>query len=210
LGRNGTHQGCVDERVRAQYYDSTKHPRDDSPVWSEVSYYKKDDPMSVGGPFGRVKPVHKKYDMVESKDYPGKPSSWYPRPDTWRPDIVKIGPNRKPEKFYDMKFPGDKDLEYDREKAYREIAQKHTGNEGNFEEFWIEDRCKCGQKQEQKQPASQPAAQKSPAQRLKDALTPGGEPELPPSFPPPEGGGRPKPGRLPMPIPLPGGLPFPV
>jgi hypothetical protein len=68
-GPDGTHQGCVDERVRAQYYDSTNHPRDDSPVWSEVSYYKEDSVMSRGGIFGGSTPVHEKYDMVESREH---------------------------------------------------------------------------------------------------------------------------------------------
>ncbi|MDR1662493.1 MAG: hypothetical protein LBR95_08760, partial [Azoarcus sp.] len=72
-GPDGTHQGCVDERVRAQYYDNTNHPRDDSPVWSEVSYYKEDAVMRTGGIFGGSTPVHEKYDMVESREYPGKP-----------------------------------------------------------------------------------------------------------------------------------------
>jgi hypothetical protein len=170
-------------------------------VWSEVSYYKDDSSMSVGGMFGGSKPAYEKYDMVESKNYPGKPSSWYPRLDTWRPDIVKIGPNGKPEKFYDMKFPGDEKLDHYRREAYEEIAQKHAGSKKKFDEFHVEDRCKCGQEQEQ--PASQPAMQKSPAQRLKDALTPDGKPELPPFIPPPEGGSRPKPGQLPRPVPLP-------
>jgi hypothetical protein len=72
--------------------------------------------------------VYEKYDMVESRNYPGKPTSWYPRPDTWRLDVVKVGPNGRPEKFYDMKFPGDDPKQNEdwerRKRAYEAIAEK--------------------------------------------------------------------------------------
>jgi hypothetical protein len=107
--------------------------------------------------------VYEKYDMVESRNYPGKPTSWYPRPDTWRLDVVKVGPNGKPEKFYDMKFPGDtpgNDRNWrERKTAYEAIAEKHTGDKANYKTFVVEEECGDCQKQEQEQHQPEKAAQ---------------------------------------------------
>ena len=210
LGPGGTHQSCVDARIRAQYYDSTNHPKDDSPVWSEVSYYKDDSVMRTGGVFGGSTPVYEKNDMVESREYPGKPSSWYPRTGTWRLDVVKIGPDGEPEKFYDMKFPGDEpknDLGWEeRKRAYEAIAEKHTGDKGNYDTFVVEEECPdCGkQTQEQRQPQPEQAMQeksKSLWQQFKDWDR---LPEKPPIGP-----SKPTPPATPPILPLPG-MPIPI
>jgi len=160
-GRNNTHQGCVDEHIKANpdYYDSAKHPLDDSPVWSEVSYYKED---SFSKDTGSLE--HEQYDLVESNNYPGKPTSHYPVNDTWRLDVVKIGPDGNPEKFYDMKFPGDhfnpinnpKDKK--RKTAYEEIAAKNKEKYGTGEymTFDVMDECNRCQKQEEEETSRQP------------------------------------------------------
>ena len=126
-----TYQHCVDNVIRAQYYDETKHPRDNSPVWSEVNYYLSD----VGN--GKTK-----WKMLESETYPGKPSYYYPRYDTRRIDVIKVGPNG-PEVFYDMKF-GDDDPTFNKDKQrlmdYQKVAKD---NEGKYQTFVVEDECKC-------------------------------------------------------------------
>jgi uncharacterized Zn-binding protein involved in type VI secretion len=194
-GKNGTHQGCVDEKIKSnpQYYDSNGHPKDNSPVWSEVSFYKNDD-----SPYNNP-PSYRKYDLLESENYPGKPTSWYPRSDTWRIDVVKIGANGKPEKFYDMKFPPDDPTfskDTGRKKAYEAIAKKHTGSGGNFEVFDVADRCACGKEQEKGKEQTQ-TEQKSFTDKIKDIFR---KPEPPIDFPP---GGN-KPPTAPPAIPLPG------
>ncbi|MDR1228854.1 MAG: hypothetical protein LBK55_07535 [Azoarcus sp.] len=204
-GPSGTHQSCVDQKIRQQYYDSTNHPRDNSPVWSEVSYHKYDSVSSNTDGFGMTRKDYEKYDLVESRAYPGKPTSWYPRPNTWRLDVLKIGSDGKPEKFYDMKFPGDKtenDLNWpERKKAYENIAKKHTGDQDNYVTFDIEKKCRNCQKQEQEQPQqSTQGESKGIGERFKDILK---SPEPPPSFPPDPGSG-PKPPSLPPVLPLPG------
>ena len=167
--------------------------------------------MRVDGIFGGSKPTYEKYDMVESKNYPGKPSSWYPQPGTWRPDIVKIGPNGKPEKFYDMKFPGDKpenDPNWrERKEAYEAIAKKHTGDKGNYETFVVEKICPdCG-KQTREQPQPEQATQEE-SKNLWQEFREWDRRPAKPSFGPDGLPTKPKPPATPPILPLPGFLPI--
>jgi hypothetical protein len=177
-----------------------------------VSYYKEDAVMRTGGIFGGSTPVHEKYDMVESREYPGKPTSWYPRSGTWRLDVVKIGPNGKPEKFYDMKFPRDEpenDPKWsEREAAYKAIAKEHTHADGNYKTFIVEEECGNCRKQEQEQRQPEKATQgesESLWQQFKNwdrlpekpPIGPDGSPPKPPSTPPVL---PPLPGMPPIPI----------
>jgi len=204
-GARGTHQYCVNQKIKSNpnYYHSHGHPRDDSPVWAEVSYRKYNSDHGVGGAFGTIKWDQEQYDLVESRSYPGKPTSASIVDDSWRLDVVKIGSNGKPEKFYDMKFPTDNTSfkgEEAREKAYQAIAKKHTGSEDNYVTFVVAERCACEKKQEEKQ--TQQAPKESWFERFNR------KPEKPLDFPPDPGGGTKPPntpGGAPVPIPLPGG-----
>jgi hypothetical protein len=207
LDKGGTQQACVNRKIREQYYDSSNHPKDDSPVWAEVSYWKNDSMMLKPNTFSS-KPTHEKYDLVESQSYPGKPTSQVPVADTWRLDVVKVGPNGEPQKFYDMKFPTDnpeKDTGWKKRKdAYEAIAKKHTGSKDNFVIFDVAKRCACGKKEGQPQTQPQQEPEKSTFDKFKDLFkkTPKEEP-----FPlNPDGDGKPKPPSSPpaIPLPLPG------
>jgi hypothetical protein len=146
--------------------------------------------------------------MVESREYPGKPTSWYPRSGTWRLDVVKIGPNGKPEKFYDMKFPGDEPKEEDadwkrREAAYEAIAKKYTGDKDSYKTFVVKEECGDCQKQEQRQPEQATQGEsRSLGQQFRDW-------DRLPEKPPIGTDGSPKPPALPPILPLPG-LPIPI
>jgi len=211
-GKNGTHQSCVDENIRAQFYDETNHPKDNSPVWSEASFRKSDSTeMKPSNLFNwdKLEPLHSMYDLFESPKYPGKPAQYYPLNDTWRMDVVKIGTNGKPEKFYDMKFPGD-DVKFgndrDRLNAYRDIAEKYTGDRDNFVAFDVNKRCPCSDDSKEKEMQNVQEPQKSWSDKLKDALTPNTE-----STPFPGGEGKkPKPSVVPPILPGPMGLPIPI
>jgi hypothetical protein len=218
LSEGGTHQSCVDAQIRAKHYErpyrpdednpTAIYPRDNAPMWSEVSFYKRDvAPTSVDPHW------HSEFDMVMSRSYPDKPSHYFPRRDTWRIDVVKINKNGKPEKFYDMKFSkADMDdlmSHPDRLKAYRKIAVRYTGSEDNFVPFDVQKRCGCLQKkqeeerQKQQEPQEEPKSLiqrfmeffRSPRQRPEEQLSP--TPEYQP-FPQP----RPMPMPMPMPVPF--------
>jgi len=149
------------------------------------------------------------YDLFESPKYPGKPAQYYPLDSTWRMDVIKIGTNGKPEKFYDMKFPGD-DVKFgndeNRLEAYKNIAEKYSGKKSNFVIFDVNDRCRCddNSKEEETQNAQEP--QKSWSDKLKEALTPNTEPT---PFPGAEGK-KPKPPMIPPFLPTPMGIPIPI
>jgi hypothetical protein len=203
LDEGGTHQGCVNQKIREQHYDSAtghRYPMDDSPVWSEVSFHKNDD-------WASSPPSHRRYDVVESRAYPGKPTSAAIRNDTWRLDVVKVGPDGRLEMFYDMKF-GKDDPNFrkdpDRKRAYEAIAKKYTGSEGNFVPFVVEKECGC-MKRDEAQPQAQPQPQREPKKSLldkfKEMLRPS---ERPIDFPPDPDAPKPPTAPPVMPLPLPG------
>jgi hypothetical protein len=135
-------------------------------VWSEVSFRKNDD-----SPFNNP-PSHRRYDVVESRACPGKPTSAAVRNDTWRLDVVKVGPDGSLEMFYDMKFGNDdpkfrKDPE--RQRAHEAIAKKYTGSKGNFVPFVVKDRCGC-MKRDEAQPQTQTQPQREPKESLFDKV----------------------------------------
>jgi hypothetical protein len=160
-----------------------------------VSFRKNDD-----SPFNNP-PSHRRYDVVESRTYPGKPTSAAVRNDTWRLDVVKVGPDGRLEKFYDMKFKNDKPDKnwFDRKKAYKAIAAHHGGR---YETFVVEKKCHCP-KQDEAQPQTQP--QHEPEENLldkfKEMLRPA---EKPLDFPLDPGAPKPPPPRSPALPPLPG------
>ncbi|MDR2925970.1 MAG: hypothetical protein LBU76_08525, partial [Azoarcus sp.] len=138
----------------------------------------------------------------------GKPSSWYPRNNTWRLDVVKVGPDGRLEKFYDMKFKGDDPTfrgEEERLEAYKAIAEKYTGSKDNFVPFVVEKECACP-KQDEAQPQARPQTQREPEENLldkfKEMLKPA---EKPIDFPPDPDAPKPPPPRSPALLPpLPG------
>jgi uncharacterized Zn-binding protein involved in type VI secretion len=191
IDKGGTHQSCIDQKIRGQFYSignktGRLYPRDDSPVWSEVSFHKYDAIMLEERFFGlgRPAPVYRKYDLVESRTYPGKPTSQHIVSGTWRLDVVKIGSNGKPEKMYDMKFPGD-GIEEGRRKAYRAIAKKHTGNEENFDVFDVAKKCECMKQEKETQTQTE---RKSILEKARDIFR---KPEKPIDFPPSPGAPKP-------------------
>jgi len=205
--KGGTDQSCVNKKIREQYYDSTNHPRDDSPVWSEVSFRKYDSTSGSISGLGVRKPDYRQYDLVMSENYPGKPSSAPIVSDSWRLDVVKIGSNGKPEKFYDMKFGEDDPTfkgERNRLEAYRAIAEKHTGSTGNYVTFDVEKRCGCNKRKEETQ--TQQAPKKSWFERFNK------KPDKPINFPPGGDSGKPAPPVKPPVIlpPLPGMPPIKI
>jgi hypothetical protein len=73
------------------------------------------------------------------------PSSQYPWSMTRRLDAVQIGADGKPGKMVDMKF-GNDPMKPKARADYESIAEKHTGDPDNFEEFRVdgdEGRCTC-------------------------------------------------------------------
>ena len=131
-----THQDCLNKKIEEQCYENNEkgnlYPKSDSEVWREVPYDRGKD-----------------WDMIGSKSNPDLPTSNYIRPNSRRPDITRLGPDGKPSKIYDVKFPtdptGNGNMGKLRQEEYEEIAKKHTGSRDNFEEFNVKERCGgCG------------------------------------------------------------------
>ncbi|WP_206958114.1 DUF4150 domain-containing protein [Trinickia acidisoli] len=127
-----TYQDCVRRKIDEKYYDG-RYPKSDSPMWREVPYDRGSD-----------------WDMIGSKANPDIPSSNFIRPDSRRLDVAQVE-NGKVTKLYDMKF-GDDSLSPRAQADYEDIAQKHTGDADNFEEFRVDERCDCDDDWPPKQP----------------------------------------------------------
>lgn len=129
LGKGQTFQGCVAAKIAEECYDG-RYPKPDSNVWREVPYDRGKD-----------------WDMIGSQHDPNVPTSQYIRPDSRRPDVVwRDAATGAIKKFFDMKFPGDPSgggkMDSKRLDEYKEIADKHTGDKDNYEEFDVSERCK--------------------------------------------------------------------
>lgn len=73
----------------------------------------------------------------------GGPTSNYIRPNSRRLDIARVKDGQI-QKLYDVKFRGDT-IDDLRRKEYQKIAERHTGNKVNYDEFDIDENCNgCG------------------------------------------------------------------
>ncbi|MDR3086876.1 MAG: hypothetical protein LBU45_02860 [Azoarcus sp.] len=188
-----TYEQCLASKARDNYYDG-QYPRSDAQLWCEVPFDRGSD-----------------WDIIESRKNPGKPTSWFVRPNSRRPDFVQLGQKGEITRILEVKFPGDKPMPDDRLKDYQNITKKHTGDKDNLDQFFVDERCNCPERkrkeQEQKQKQENPEEGKSIFQKLGDALKPGKEEDpFPPELFPPSGQ-KPKPPSVP--IILPGRLPIP-
>ncbi|MBU6258842.1 MAG: DUF4150 domain-containing protein [Burkholderiales bacterium] len=147
-----TYQDCVKKQIDKKYYDG-RYPKSDSPLWREVPYSRAND-----------------WEMIGSKADTNVPTSNYIRPDSRRPDIVRMGEDGKPSKIFDMKF-GKDPLDAKAKREYEDIAQRHTGDPENFEEFRVNDRCDC----DDNEPPQNPAPVTVPAPQKKGLLDKFGE-----------------------------------
>ena len=158
LGKGQTFQGCVAKKIADECYDG-RYPKPDSDVWKEVPYDRKSD-----------------WDMIGSKSDPNVPTSNYIRPDSRRPDVVwRDAATGVIKKLFDMKFPGDPSgsgqMDPTRRREYEEIADKHTGDSDNYEEFDVEERCKgCMKPAPAPEPAKAPAPGAAPASAPEQTL----------------------------------------
>ncbi|MET0026293.1 MAG: DUF4150 domain-containing protein [Candidatus Thiodiazotropha sp.] len=140
-----TYQECIRKKIDEKYYDGPegarngRYPKPDAKMWREVSY------------------DNRTWDMIESNSNPGMPSSQYPWSMSRRLDVARIGSDGNPNKLIDMKF-GKDSMDPWAENDYRRIAEKHTGSEENFEEFRVDDRCDCGDDDDDLQPDPVPVA----------------------------------------------------
>lgn len=137
-----TYQDCVRKKIDKKYYDGG-YPKSDSPVWREISYGRKSG-----------------WDLIGSKANPDIPSSNMLWPNSRRLDVGQVE-NGKVSKLYDMKF-GDDKLSPRAQTDYEDIAEKHTGDPDNFEEFRVDERCDCDDDWPPKQPV--PVAAPAPEQ----------------------------------------------
>jgi len=160
LQKGQTYQECMRKKIDDKYYSGPanarngRYPKPDARMWREVSFDR-----------------GKGWDMIGSKSNPGLPSSQYPWPDSRRLDIGRIGADGKLSKIFDVKFPGDS-LEDEAARDYRDIAERHTGDEKNFEEFKVSDRCNCDDEAPPQHPVpvTAPEAKKSFIDKYGDAL----------------------------------------
>jgi hypothetical protein len=119
-----TYQDCVGKKIANQYYNG-RYPKPDAKMWREV-------------PFDRGS----NWTMIGSQENPSLPTSNYIRPDSRRLDVARIDGEGNMTKLYDMKF-GNDPLTPSAERDYEAIAEKHTGDEDNFEEFRVDEKCDC-------------------------------------------------------------------
>ncbi|WP_320534469.1 DUF4150 domain-containing protein [Robbsia andropogonis] len=118
-----TYQNCVREKIDEKYYDG-RHPKPDAKMWREIPYDRESG-----------------WDLIGSKANPDIPTSAYVRPDSRRLDVAEVE-NGQVKKLYDMKF-GKDELTENAQRDYRDIAERHTGDPDNFEEFRVDERCDC-------------------------------------------------------------------
>ncbi|WP_199540753.1 DUF4150 domain-containing protein [Paraburkholderia kururiensis] len=147
-----TYQDCVRKKIDKEYYKDG-YPKPDADMWREVSYDK--DGWALKG-------------SQANRNIPSSNILW---PNTRRLDVAQIE-NGRVTKLYDMKF-GNDTLTPQAERDYRKIAEQHTGDEDNFEEFRVDERCDCDDDWPPKQPApvTVPAPQqKSLLDKFGDAL----------------------------------------
>ncbi|WP_322047404.1 DUF4150 domain-containing protein [Paraburkholderia sp. J67] len=147
-----TYQECVQKKIDEEYYKDG-YPKSDAEMWREVSYEK--GSWTLKG-------------SKANSDIPSSNMLW---PNTRRLDVVRVE-DGKPTKFFDMKF-GDDSLTPEAEKAYKSIAAKYTGDEDDFDEFRIDEKCDCNDDWPPKAPVSvgAPAAeQKSLLDKFGNAL----------------------------------------
>lgn len=126
-----TFQGCLDKKIKDKYYDGD-YPKDGAPMWREVPFDRDSD-----------------WGMIGSKADPNIPTHGVIRQNSRRPDIVRRGSDAAMKKIYDVKFPtdptGNGNMKQERLEEYQKIAERHTGDPGNYEEFNVKDRFNgCG------------------------------------------------------------------
>jgi Domain of unknown function (DUF4150) len=172
-----TYQSCVNDEIRKEYYDG-RYPKKNSPFHSEM-------------PFDRGSA----WDRIDSLNNPGNPTSNFIRPNSRRLDIGIPDGKGGYKKLYDMKFRDDPPVTGQRRDDYESIGKKHAGDEKNYEDFKVDDRCDCGGGNA---PETVPAPQPFPVPAVKPNAVPRAVP-LRPVLP----GLRPVMPSIPLIIPMP-------
>lgn len=136
LKRGQTYQNCLNKKLADDFYDGA-YPKSNSPIWREV-------------PFDRAKG----WELIE-RTAGHLPTSNYIRWNSRRLDIVRLKKG-KIQKLYDVKFRDDK-IEPARRREYRDIAEQHTGDKDNYDEFDVDENCNgCKPPQSPGAPAVEP------------------------------------------------------
>ncbi|MDO5605864.1 MAG: DUF4150 domain-containing protein [Paracoccus sp. (in: a-proteobacteria)] len=142
----GRYQRCVDESIRLQYPNTVLGPTIVGADWvndgylSEVGFWDPTNPNNVG-PFKSPGQVIIEGGAGAAPQRPRRAPwggyKWFSVSGSRWLDVVRVQ-NGQMTEMYDMKFPGDRANNADKDLAYRTIAARRGAS---YEEFWVLEQC---------------------------------------------------------------------